>query len=175
MRKIFKGIAILFAIVGLAGCTGAADDSNSNGTNSKEITVNGLTVNGKELGSEKGWNSTVSGNTITWLKGFSDCATGWNLTGIDLSEYTKVRIEFESYEGKLMITLCNNEWNITHNFITFTEENVLEANLTGEGNAYGVTNLLDTSKGLKLMLQSYLGQPRTADQKVVVKSIEFIK
>ena len=167
MKKIIKGIAILFAIIGLVGC--------ANSPKSNEITVNGLSVNGQNLGSEKGWNSTVSGNTITWLKGFSDCPTGWNFTDIDLSEYKKVRIEFESYEGELMITLCNNEWSITHNFITFTGENVLEANLTGEGNAYGVTNLLDTSKGLKLMLQSYLGQPRTEDQKVVVKSIEFIK
>lgn len=174
MKKIIKCVAILFAIIGLAGCTDPA-----NGSNPKEITVNGLTINGRELGSEKGWHSTVSGNTITWLKDNDDCATGWNLTDIDLSEYKKVRIEFESYEGKLMITLCNNEWNITHNFIEFSGENVLEANLTGAGSYYAdpqQPNLIDTSKGLKLLLQSYIvGQERPTDQKVVVKSIEFIK
>ncbi len=171
MKKIIIGIAIFFAVIGLTGCPDL-----TNGTNPNEITVKGLSVNGQTLGSEKGWHSTVSGNTITWLKDYDDCATGWNLTGIDLSDYKKVRIEFESYEGKLFITLCNNDWTITHNFIEFTEENVLEANLTGEGNAYGVTDLIDTSKGLKLLLQSYMvGQERLTDQKVVVKSIEFIK
>ncbi|MCR4735130.1 MAG: hypothetical protein K5829_09025 [Treponema sp.] len=173
MKKIIKCAAILLAVIGLAGCTRPTDGRTSNPW---DITVNGVTV---ELGSVQGWHSTVSGNTITWLKDYDDCATGWNLTDIDLSEYKKVRIEFESYEGKLFITLCNNEWNITHNFITFTEENVLEANLTGEGSYYAdpqQPNLIDTSKGLKLMLQSYIvGEERPADQKVVVKSIELIK
>ena len=171
MKKIIKGIAILFAVIGLAGCAGAA---NGSGSGSKDITINSLTVNDRQLGGE-GWHYTVSGNTITWLKDFDDCGCGWNLTGIDFSEYKKVRIELESYEGELFLTMCNNDWTTTWNF-EFTENNVFEADLTGEGNAYQVSHKIDKSKGFNLFLQSYIvGQTRPADQKVVVKSIEFLK
>ena len=47
MKKIIKCVAIFFAVIGLAGCPNSA-----NGTNPKEITVDGLTINGRELGSE---------------------------------------------------------------------------------------------------------------------------
>ena len=169
MKKIIKGIAILFAVIGLAGCAGAA-----NGTGSKDVTVDGLTVNGQKLGGI-GWHYTLSGNTITWLKDFDDCACGWNLSGIDFSEYKKVRIELESYEGTIFLSICNNNWTTTWNF-AFTGDKVFEADLTGEGDSYQVAHKIDKSQGFKLFLQSYIvGQTRPADQKVVVKSIEFLK
>ena len=91
MKKIIKGIAILFAVIGLAGCAGTPKDSGS-----KDVIVNGLTVNGIELGGDWNSNAIVSGNTIIFKNlNNNGCGTGWTLCGVDLSEYTKVRITFE--------------------------------------------------------------------------------
>ena len=132
--------------------------------------------NNVKLGTEK-WNARVYGNTITWLKGYNDCACGWNFTGYDFSDYSKVWIELESYEGDITITLCDNDFKYAFNYFSFVKPNVLEAYLTGEkaDRAPADGKLIDKSKGFKLLLQSYLGQPRLEDQKVVVKSIRFFK
>ena len=132
--------------------------------------------NNVKLGTEK-WNARVYGNTITWLKGYNDSACGWNFTGYDFSDYSKVWIELESYEGDITITLCDNDYKTTYNYFSFVKPNILEAYLTGEkaDRATADGKLIDKSKGFKLLLQSYLGQPRLEDQKVVVKSIRFLK
>ncbi len=129
-----------------------------------------------KLGTEK-WNAKVYGNTITWLKGYNDSACGWNFTGYDFSYYSKVWIELESYEGDITITLCDNDFKTTYNYFSFVKPNVLEAYLTGEkaDRAPADGKLIDKSKGFKLLLQSYLGEPRPEEQTIVVKSIRFFK
>ncbi|MCR4735131.1 MAG: hypothetical protein K5829_09030 [Treponema sp.] len=132
--------------------------------------------NNVKLGTEK-WNARFYGNTITWLKGYNDSACGWNFTGYDFSDYTKVWIELESYDGDITITLCDNDYTTTYNYFSFVKPNVLEAYLSGEkaDRAPADEKLIDKSKGFKLLLQSYLEQPRPEDQKVIVKSIRFFK
>ena len=132
--------------------------------------------NNVKLGTEK-WNARVYGNTITWLKGYNDCACGWNFTGYDFSDYSKVWIELESYEGDITITLCDNDFKYAYNYFSFVKPNVLEAYLTGEkaDRAPADGKLIDKSKGFKLLLQSYFGEPRPEEQTVVVKSIRFFK
>ena len=132
--------------------------------------------NNVKLGTEK-WNARVYGNTITWLKGYNDCACGWNFTGYDFSDYSKVWIELESYEGVITITLCDNDFKYAFNYFSFVKPNVLEAYLTGEkaDRAPADGKLIDKSKGFKLLLQSYFGEPRPEEQTVVVKSISFFK
>lgn len=129
-----------------------------------------------KLGTEK-WNSKVYGNTITCLKGYNDSACGWNFTGYDFSDYSKVWIELESYEGDITITLCDNDFKTTYNYFSFVKPNVLEAYLSGEkaDRAPADGKLIDKSKGFKLLLQSYLGEPRPEEQTIVVKSIRFFK
>ena len=129
-----------------------------------------------KLGTEK-WNARVYGNTITWLKGYNDSACGWNFTGYDFSDYSKVWIELESYEGDITITLCDNDYKYAYNFFSFVKPNVLEAYLSGKKADRSPVDAesIDKSKGFKLLLQSYLGQPRAEDQTVVVRSIRFIK
>ncbi len=132
--------------------------------------------NNVKLGTEK-WNARVYGNTITWLKGYNDSACGWNFTGYDFSDYSKVWIELESYEGDITITLCDNDYKYAYNYFSFVKPNVLEAYLSGKKADRSPVDaeLIDKSKGFKLLLQSYLGQPRPEDQTVVVRSIRFIK
>lgn len=132
--------------------------------------------NNVKLGTEK-WNARVYGNTITWLKGYNDSACGWNFTGYDFSDYSKVWIELESYEGDITITLCDNDYKYAYNYFSFVKPNVLEAYLSGKKADRSPVDAesIDKSKGFKLLLQSYLGQPRAEDQKVVVRSIRFIK
>ena len=132
--------------------------------------------NNVKLGTEK-WNAKVYGNTITWLKGYNDSACGWNFTGYDFSDYSKVWIELESYEGDITITLCDNDFKTSYNYFSFVKPNVLEAYLNGEkaDRAPADEKLIEKSQGFKLLLQSYLGEPRPEDQTVVVKSIRFFK
>ena len=132
--------------------------------------------NNVKLGTEK-WNARVYGNTITWLKGYNDSACGWNFTGYDFSDYSKVWIELESYEGDITITLCDNDYKYAYNYFSFVKPNVLEAYLSGKKADRSPVDAesIDKSKGFKLLLQSYLGQPRAEDQTVVVRSIRFIK
>ena len=42
------------------------------------------------------YQTRIIGNEITWIKGETGGDAGWNLSGIDLSEYDRVRVELES-------------------------------------------------------------------------------
>ena len=61
MKKIFKGIAILFAVISLAGC---ASSKVAGSSNPGKITVNGLNVNGKEFGAKATSSNAKSGELV---------------------------------------------------------------------------------------------------------------
>jgi len=128
-----------------------------------------LDVLGTKFGSYT-YKSYAIGNEIQWVKGGE---YGWNFSGVDLSEYNKVRIELESNTSK-DVNLCFRDPNHSNaHWFRFTESNVFEANLTGEGNAWKDENAqpLDKSKGIKIFLNN-LDEKKG---KTVVKSIQFLK
>lgn len=135
------------------------------------------TLKGKLIGTIL-YGAEVSDNVITWKKGEHDGGCGWELSGFDLSEYDRVRVEFESTDAPLMLSLCDINWKNSHSFWTRVEENVLEANLTGKGADWiteGGTDL-DKSKGMKIYLVSYVGEDaiRETDQTTVVKKVQLL-
>ena len=138
---------------------------------------------GRSLGAGS-WNSEVFANKITWPKGTFDGGVCWDLTGIDLSEYNKVRIEIESNTATgLELGLCykenskdNDSWYI---YYTPKEQNVWEADLAGELSEWKSENAvsIDKSKGLRIFLKNHTGEenPHETDQITVVKSIQLLK
>ena len=134
---------------------------------------------GEKLGSVS-WQATASGNTITWDKNYGNGSCGWDLAGIDLSEYSKVRVAVESSDASNLILIVDGkDWGNNHNFHKQVEPFVWEADLTGAGADFipETSTPIDKSKGLKIYLNSYTSdyQPRGTDQKTVVKSIELLK
>ena len=128
-----------------------------------------LDVLGTQFGSHI-YKSYAIGNEIQWVKGGE---YGWNFSGVDLSEYNKVRIELESNTSK-DVNLCFRDPNHSNaHWFRFTEQNVFEADLTGEGNSWKDENAqpLDKSKGIKIFLSNY----EQKKGKTVVKSIQFLK
>ena len=120
----------------------------------------------------------IIGNEITWPKGYSEGNAGWNLEGIDLSEYDRLRVELESNDATgLHISLNEQDGKNYHTFSTQIEPNVFEANLNGEGYSYKNDDSVtpDRSKGLSLDIRTWNEKPRTKDQKTVVKSVQLLK
>lgn len=121
------------------------------------------------------WQSHIIGNEIIWAKGDSGGDAGWDLSGIDLSEYDRVRIEIESSTtNDYGMRLCDSNHENWHGFDQRVEPNVFEFNLSGEGASWvdddGTD--FDTSKGLKIIIQPW---DRTKEEKTVVKSIQLLK
>ena len=136
-----------------------------------------LDLLGVQFGSTT-WQTRVIGNEITWPKGYSDGNAGWNLEGIDLSEYDRLRVELESNDATgLHISLNEQDGKNYHTFSTQIEPNVFEANLNGEGYSYKNDDSVtpDRSKGLSLDIRTWNEKPRTKDQKTVVKSVQLLK
>lgn len=95
-----------------------------------------LDLLGVQFGSTR-WQTLVIGNEITWPKGYNDGNAGWNLEGIDLSEYDRVRIELESSDATgLHISFNEREGKNYHTFNNQVEKNVFEVDLSGEGYSY---------------------------------------
>ncbi len=172
MKGIVKVFLVLLAAFCLFGC-------NQNPKEPAEITVDGLTVAGKKLGSVS-WNASASGDTITWDKNYSNGSCGWDFEGIDLSEYSKVRVAVESSDASNLILIIDGKnRNNHHNFDKQVEPLVWEADLTGEGADYTPPEAspINKAEGLRVFLNSDTrdSQPRGVDQKTVVKSIELLK
>lgn len=128
-----------------------------------------LDVLGTKFGSYT-YKSYAIGNEIQWVKGGE---YGWNFSGVDLSEYNKVRIELESNTSK-DLNLCFRDPNHSNaHWFRFTESNIFEANLTGEGYSWKEENAqpIDKSKGIKI----FLTNAEQKKGKTVVKSIQFLK
>ena len=110
-----------------------------------------LDVLGTKFGSFT-YKSYAIGIEIQWVKGGE---FGWNFSGVDLSEYNKVRIELESNTSK-DLNLCFRDPNHSNaHWFRFTESNVFEANLTGE--VYSWKDGLDSSKIVKWSRSTLLG------------------
>lgn|GEM_PF-3159747 len=124
------------------------------------------------------WKTHIIGNEITWPKGCNDGNAGWNLEGIDLSEYDRVRIEVESNDiPNLEISMDDKSGNNYHAFNQQIEPNVYEADLSGEGASYKNDNATAFNKanGLSIFLHYWNEKPRTKDGKTVVKSVQLLK
>ena len=125
-----------------------------------------------------GWHTRILGNEITWPKGSSDGNAGWNLEGIDLSEYDRVRIELESNNATgLHISFNQKDGKNYYTFSNPVEKNVYEADLSGEGYSYKNEDSVtpDKSEGFSIDVRTWNEKPRTKDQKTVVKSIQLLK
>ena len=124
------------------------------------------------------WQTHIIGNEITWPKGYQDGNAGWNLEGIDLSEYDRVRIELESSDATgLHISFNEREGKNYHTFNNQVEKNVFEVDLSGEGYSYKNEDAgtPDKSKGYSIDIRTWNEKPRTKEQKTVVKSIQLLK
>lgn len=124
------------------------------------------------------WQTHIIGNEITWPKGYNDGNAGWNLEGIDLSEYDRVRIELESSDATgLHISFNEREGKNYHTFNNQVEKNVFEVDLSGEGYSYKNEDAgtPDKSKGYSIDIRTWNEKPRTKEQKTVVKSIQLLK
>lgn len=134
-----------------------------------------LVVDGVRLGSHV-WHSRVSGNVITWEKGYDNADAGWDFTRIDLSAYDRVRVEIESTDAPVHLRFADKDWNLSIGFPE-VEKNVFEAKLTGEGSwEYEGELMYDLSEGLRIYLNQWNDNVvRAEDKTTVVKSIQFLK
>ena len=124
------------------------------------------------------WQTRVIGNEITWPKGYHDGNAGWNLEGIDLSEYDRIRIEVESNDVPgLEISMTEKDGKNYHSFNQQLEPGLFEADLSGEG--YSWINddgtELHKSEGLNICLHYWNEKPSKKDYHTVVKSVQLLK
>lgn len=124
------------------------------------------------------WQTRILGNEITWPKGLQDGNAGWNLEGIDLSEYDRVRVELESNDATGLELSINQRDGINyHAFNQQIEKNIFDIYLNGDGASYKDENSVtpDISEGLSIYLHTWNEKPRTKEQKTVVKSVQLLK
>ena len=118
-------------------------------------------------------NCEVRDSTVIWKKGYNDAKAGWNLGGINLSEYDSVRVVLEKTDTEVNVYITNTyggNWKRAKK----VSQNTYEMKLTGEG-ADSNEPLLNPSEGVRFLLQSWKEKPLKKDMKTVVKSIELIK
>lgn len=115
----------------------------------------------------------IQDNTVIWPKGTTDAKAGWELKGINLSEYDSVRLTLEKTDTDVHFYTSNADggnWKEARR----VDSNTFEMKLTGEGSRSNGP-LLDPSEGVRFLLQVYRDKPLKKDMKTIVKSIELIK
>ena len=121
-------------------------------------------------------NTIVEENTVIWQKDNTELKCGWNLVGIDLSEYSGIRIEFEKNDLKLELTLADKEWQ---NWAAFRSSDPysIEASFSGEGASWKWQDFKPYNKkdGFLIFLRFYSEKPLRKDKKTIIKRIELIK
>ena len=119
-------------------------------------------------------NCEIQDNIITWKKGTKEGYAGWNLSGINLSEYASVKITIEKTDvnlGGLYISDRNaQKWKR----MIEVAPNTYELLLTGE-NSDSTEPPIDTSEGVQLRIQLCNNKPLKKNMKTIVKSIELSK
>ena len=119
-------------------------------------------------------NCEIQDNIITWKKGTKEGNAGWNLSGINLSEYASVKITIEKTDvnlGGLYISDRNaQKWKR----MIEVAPNTYELLLTGE-NSDSTEPPIDTSEGVQLRIQLCNNKPLKKNMKTIVKSIELSK
>ncbi len=121
------------------------------------------------------WQSHILGNEVIWANGDGGGDAGWDLSGVDLSEYDRVRVELESNTCQnIGLRLCDSNHNNWHGFDLQIEPNVFDIDLSGQGASWVAENGtdFDKSQGLKIIIQPY---NRTKEEKTLVKSVELLK
>ena len=140
--------------------------------------VSHLDLLGVKFGSSC-YQTRIVGNEVTWLKGYQDGNAGWNLEGIDLSEYDRIRVEIESNDATgFEISMSEKDGANYHAFSNSQiQPGIYEADINGEGYSYinedGTE--LHKSEGLSIFLHTWNEKPRTKEQKTVVKSVQLLK
>ena len=119
-------------------------------------------------------NCEIQDNIITWKKGTKEGNAGWNLSGINLSEYASAKITIEKTDvnlGGLYISDRNaQKWKR----MIEVAPNTYELLLTGE-NSDSTEPPIDTSEGVQLRIQLCNNKPLKKNMKTIVKSIELSK
>ena len=132
-----------------------------------------LSLLGRSLGGIED-NCEIQDNIITWKKGTKEGNAGWNLSGINLSEYASVKITIEKTDvnlGGLYISDRNaQKWKR----MIEVAQNTYELLLTGE-NSDSTEPPIDTSEGVQLRIQLCNNKPLKKNMKTIVKSIELSK
>lgn len=132
-----------------------------------------LSLFGRSLGGIED-NCEIQDNIITWKKGTKEGNAGWNLSGINLSEYASVKITIEKTDvnlGGLYISDRNaQKWKR----MIEVAPNTYELLLTGE-NSDSKEPPIDTSEGVQLRIQLCNNKPLKKNMKTIVKSIELSK
>lgn len=115
----------------------------------------------------------IQENTVIWPKGTTDAKAGWELKGINLSEYDSVRLTLEKTDTEVRFYITNADggnWKEARR----VDSNTFEMKLTGEGSNSNEP-LLDPSYGVRFLIQLWKEKPLKKDMKTIVKSIELIK
>lgn len=132
-----------------------------------------LSLLGRSLGGIED-NCEIQDNIITWKKGTKEGNAGWNLSGINLSEYASAKITIEKTDvnlGGLYISDRNaQKWKR----MIEVAPNTYELLLTGE-NSDSTEPPIDTSEGVQLRIQLYNNKPLKKNMKTIVKNIELSK
>ena len=135
-----------------------------------------LKLSGSDFGSLTN-NARLLGKEITWPKNTKDSYCGWDLSGVNLSEYDRLRIEIEENNSKdLHVVVCEPDWNNWHGFY-FSDPDVFEIDLSGEGAAWcdDESFRFDKSKGCYIFMRVSNEKPYKNEQKTVVKSVQLLK
>ena len=138
----------------------------------EEINEN-LRIEGVEFSSSKGNAFVSDGGVIDWewdkKEKYPSC--GWNVKGIDLSDYKGIRIELESTDIPVEIGMIQNEGAVCHTFYNEKTPGVYEAMFDGseysyiwpEGSSWNTSNRIEeihirakelSKKGLKTVVKS---------------------
>lgn len=127
------------------------------------------------LGTTNLW-AFVEGNTIFWRRGYNDSSSGWDFTGINLSEYDRVRVEVAEADPNLNLILCDNKWKNWHCYSGIAPA-VYEVPLSAEGARWTHTDAhpFNLEKGLMVLLQKQDEKIRETEYSTVVKSIRFLR
>lgn len=119
-------------------------------------------------------NCEIQDNIITWKKGTKEGYAGWNLSGINLSEYASVKITFEKTDVNLGGLYISDRNGGNWKRMIEVAPNTYELLLTGE-NSDSTEPPIDTSEGVQLRIQLYNNKPLKKNMKTIVKSIELSK
>lgn len=133
-----------------------------------------LEIFGVRFGSAKD-HCTVEGNVINWEKYWDIGVAGWKFPGRDMSEYDRVRVEIYSTDIPVYLRISSYDSENSFGYLN-TEENVWEANLSGEGSFDEDRPAIDFTQGFCIRIDQYNNnEMRMEDYKTVVKSIQFLK
>ena len=119
-------------------------------------------------------NCEIQDNIITWKKGTKEGYAGWNLSGINLSEYASVKITFEKTDVNLGGLYISDRNGGNWKRMIEVAPNTYELLLTGE-NSDSTEPPIDTSEGVQLRIQLYNNKPLKKNMKTIVKNIELSK